>query len=307
MRAAVSLLVLLAVGLPPREASAGSPLAQLPEEPKPFRSIRCFTPERVLPAITHLDSFYEWTYAPKLPHTLPCPRPRAAVIAGAFADEAQAQRALAELRGRELPFGYPLVVAPLELWLELPVRRVAVVVGLFQRRADADAWQRTHPGFTQVRVLRSANDGRPDPWRVVRLSASGPVPAYSERQAVRLSNRDAGKFSGSRLAPICDAPGDGLFAVPTKQFDDAIDGKKGEHEDKDAINMIPIRCGKKLAYVDRLATTYQAVFWTDRAGTRRITQITGEGCGFTMFATAVVDPSGKRTVKYETPLVHDGC
>jgi hypothetical protein len=307
MRAAISLLVLLAVGLLPRETSARSAPAQLPEEAKPFRSIRCFTPERVLPAITHLDSFYEWTYASKLPHALPCPRPRAAVIAGAFVDETQAQRAVAELRGRELPFGYPVVVAPLDLWLDLPVRRVAVVVGLFQRREDADAWQRTHPGFTQVRVLRSANDGRADPWRVIRLSASGPVPAYSERQAVRLSHRDAGTFPPSRRVPICHAPAHGLFALPTKQFDDAIDGKEGEHVDRDGINLIPIRCGTKLSYVDRLATTYQAVFWTDRAGTRRITQITGHGCGFTMFATAVVDPSGQRTVKYETPLVYDGC
>src|SRR5262245_15686504 len=146
MRAVTFVFALLVVGLSPRETSARSPLAPLPEEARPFRNIRCFTPERVLPAITHLDSFYEWAYTSKLPHRLPCPRPRAAVIAGAFADEAQAQRALAGLRGRELPFGYPLVVAPLELWLDLPVRRVAVVVGLFQRREDAEAWQRTHPG-----------------------------------------------------------------------------------------------------------------------------------------------------------------
>src|ERR1043165_8699788 len=99
MRAALSPFVLLAVGLLTRETSARAPEDRstphpLPEEAKPFRDIRCFTPERVLPAVTHLDSFYEGTYAPKLPHGPPCPRPRAAVIAGAFADEPQAQRVL---------------------------------------------------------------------------------------------------------------------------------------------------------------------------------------------------------------------
>jgi len=98
-----------------------------------------------------------------------------------------------------------------------------------------------------------------------------------------------------------------VFALPAKRFDDAIYGKRGEHVDENGINLIPIRCGRRLAYVDRLATTYQAVFWTDRAGTRRVTQITGTGCGFTMFATAIVDPSGERTVQYETALVYDGC
>jgi hypothetical protein len=278
------------------------------EEKRPYRRIRCLSPEKMLPAITNLDSFYPPPFDVRLRHgTLPCPRPRVAVVAGAFTDAADVQRSLLELRDRKLPFGYPVVATATDLSLDEPEDTIAVVVGLFRNRAEASSWRRTHPGFTSVRVLARSGD-KLSLLEIVRLTGPAHVPAYRLKDAIRLSERDAGTPSRGGVAPVCQVPGDALFAFPSKAFEEAIFGPEGApFPEQDRVQLLPVRCDGKLAYVQRLTSTYEAVFWTDAAGTRRITQITGVACGFTMFATTVVDRSGAHTVEHETSYVHDGC
>src|SRR5262245_36604397 len=106
------------LGLTPARAEAPR---RATEERRPFRGIRCLSSDGVLPAVTNLHSFDDGARV-----QLRCPEPRVAVIAGAFNDEESARRLLTELRGRELPFGYPVVAHPDALWLGGPRRKIVV-------------------------------------------------------------------------------------------------------------------------------------------------------------------------------------
>jgi hypothetical protein len=282
-------------------AAARAEAGRAPEEKRPFRGIRCLSPEGVLPAISDLSQHYDHAFV-----ELRCAKPRLAVIAGAYDREADAVRHVAELRGRNLPFGYPVVTDPQRLWLPLR-QRIVVVVALFRNRKDADAWQRSHSGYTRVRVGTPEEDGGQS-WVVVRLTSAGRVPAYGLRETIRLSTASAEGWRRPRATPRCAVAGDALFVFSDDEFGLAIYGKNNARVDTaDQVLMLPVRCGARVRYVDPRATANDTVFWRDRNGVRRVTQITEAGCGFTRFETSVVQPSGERTLEHDTTLGHDGC
>jgi hypothetical protein len=249
----------------------------------------------------------------------PCPKPRIAMVAGVFGDPTEVAHVWRALRADDLAFGYPFVAPPVPMWLELPASKMAIVVGLFASAADADDSSKKHPGFRQVRARQNMN--RLGEWVAVNIAAPDPVPAFDRTQAVRFA-RQAMKVplvwraTGEPIEPkpprrklrppVCRVPGDGLFIVRRTDFDrlQSTPYRDGVIE---GLDLLPIRCGDRFAYVDPAATTFRAVFWTDRAGARRVTQITEVHCGYTTFAISDVDDSGRRTQQREITIDHDGC
>jgi hypothetical protein len=214
-----------------------------------WRDIRCFSDERVLPAVTAMDDYYGPVTFGATP---PCPRPRVAAVAGVFDNPGDLQRAWRAMRRAGLAFGYPYVAPSFEVWLDLPTSKLAIVAGLFASTADANAWSAKHPGFRQVRV--SANIENVGKWQVVQLDARGPVPAIDRKQArddTARGNRSpiVWRDTGERvhLPPprrpprpsACEVPGDALFIFRSTRFDRLV-RTTGE---EDVLDFLPVECG----------------------------------------------------------------
>jgi len=293
-------LFLLGLLIPASARAASAERGRAPLEREAFRRIRCLSPEGVLPAVSDLNDFHNQAFV-----TLPCQKPRVAMVAGSFNDVGEARRLLAELRARrDLPFGYPVVAHPGAMWLPLPGKRLVLVVALFHQRKDADAWQRRHPGFEQVKLSNHPEYVWADSF-VIPLASADPVPAYDLRQAIRLSEASiALKAPPRNVAPRCRIPGDALFVFREKRFISLVYERKSEER---SMFFLPVLCGARVRYVDSRSTTYHTAFWTDRSGTRRITQITEGSCGYTRYETTIVDAAGGRRLEHDTLLDHDGC
>jgi hypothetical protein len=281
-----------------------------------WRNVRC-SDDGVLPAITDLDAFYG--SAGTEGAAPPCPKPRIAMVAGLFGDPAELTRVWRALHTDNLSFGYPFVAPAVSMWLDVPASKMAIVAGLFASAAGADDWSKKHPGFRQVRIRPRVN--RSDSWVAVEMFAPDSVPAFDRTQAMRFAqqamkmpkvSRETGEAIEPELPrrklrlPICRVPGDGLFIFREADFE-RLQSTPWRDGVLEGLDFLPIRCGERFAYVDPRTTAFRAALWTDRAGARRVTQITEYHCGYTTFTIFAVGEQGRRTQQREIGVSHDGC
>ena len=204
-----------------------------------------------------------------------CPRPNVAVVAGIFDSDAEAAAVVARIPAG-LPFGYPLVLHSAELGLADRTRAgVVVVVGLFGDVASARSWRDARGAAfppTSLQALMSEeafsqslaaklNPGTP-PKSVVRIAPGAPVPAFTERELVKLGEGVAWRRSHAKPShPVCLVPPGAIFTV-------------GEADFQFTYRWAPVRCGAELAYVAWEKTMHKSTVVPAANETFHLVQVT---------------------------------
>ena len=251
--------------------------AQSPE------TVRCFDSERVLPAGVY------WADIGWYELHLDCPRPTVAVVAALSTRAPVLERAARAARATVIAPGYPWVVHARTAGLDAD--GVAVVLGQFAERADAERWMAAHrvsarlvPVLPMSEALARAHvDASPPIPEVTHVTAPAPVPAYDARDLRAIERTWTDTYAEdpdsqahrrrraarlARLTPACRVAPDRVFVIPALARSSRLDSRAWR----------PVRCGRRVAWIALEATQTDAVAWTDRSGASFITQVALVAC-----------------------------
>ena len=156
--------------------------AQSPE------TVRCFDSERVLPAGVY------WADIGWYQLHLACPRPTVAVVSGLSTRAPVLERAARAARATVIAPGYPWVVHARDAGLDAD--GVAVVLGQFAERADAERWMAAH------RVSARLVPVLPMSEALARAHVdAGPIPEVTHSPPPRRSPPTTRAISGRSRGP----------------------------------------------------------------------------------------------------------
>lgn len=184
-----------------------------------------------------------------------CPRPGAAVVAGAHDTIEAATAQLAKLEPAAP--GYPLVVTAEELAAGLEPGTIAVVAGLFRDTAAAERWSRATGAGGTVVVIANAKQ-----WRARWES----VPYGQRRRVVTILPGSSVEARHSPGGPVrCEVPASSVHVVSLVEL--------GTHY----YAWAPVSCPDGTGWVPWRATRVDATVSVER-GTPRLRQVIGEEC-----------------------------
>ncbi|MFO0679089.1 MAG: hypothetical protein U0169_21360 [Polyangiaceae bacterium] len=234
-------------------------------------------PELVLPAGLYFRSGHF-----EMAACTGCKAPKVVATAGIFANAKEAENAVKTLAEGALPVGYPWVVHTDELGLADPsMRGIAVVTGLFASYEDANAWRAANTvSVANARLTALADDDEygersrkgvdSDFQRsiVVQLDASEDVPAYSEEDLARIEKTSAFEPQDlAALAPKCRVSGKSVFTFPRER------NRGSELVTRFHRAMVPVRCGRSVAFVPGSSTRFETVVGRGKDGRGFLRQV----------------------------------
>lgn len=189
-----------------------------------------------------------------------CGRAGYAWIDGVYKTPREALKAARKMQG--VAPGYPMLAHSTELGIQR-VRGTVVVLGLFESRADANAW-RSRKGSGRVVELGHWPEDTVSEYQyrfsqLVRVEAAAGAPVYKE------SDIDY-KTPRSRLEPLCTLPHDSVYLLRPDDY-------------MMSAQWVPARCpGGKSGYVYKTDTALDTAVVPQKDGTVKLYQITFVEC-----------------------------
>jgi hypothetical protein len=245
--------------------------------PRPLRThrgeVRCLGPGRVLPA-----GQYFLSSGKNIGVELGCPRPRTALLLGVFHKVEDVEKAIRALPSNAITLAYPWVVASADFEIAEGVAPgIAVVMGLFANRRDAEAFRQSGGEWARDLTLVNLRRDEPSGWGPSHKSATVVQMGHGERQnaywfadvleAEKLIDypeyRQARKVDA---AAACTVEPGAVFAInPDAPGWGRFDGLA-------EFVWAPVLCDGRVAYVLRTSTRTESVVWLARDGHYHIAQ-----------------------------------